>query len=354
MRRRHVRALRVGDHADAARPEARVVLGPGDLGAEGGAELAPDGRDVDAQPSRTPARAAGASPRRRRPRRPRRRSQAVRAKRPGGRSPSGVSGASSIASKAAQSRSRSASNQARAASFQGLVRRRHRSCGACATGACRGQAARVLQVRRARRMRAARRATTGTRGDGRPASERLQEPGGELDRHQAADLHFDEQGIRDLPDAEELQLFLELWRAGHRPAPDHDRHRRVPGDVLHAQHAHGVRQRRADHARRELRLAAALRARDRRVDVLHRRLYPSLPRALLRLLQEAARAAVDARRAHPADHDGDRVHGLRAALGADVVLGCDGHHQPVLRDPGDRQGRSSPGCGADSRSPTRR
>ena len=43
--------------------------------------------------------------------------------------------------------------------------------------------------------------------------------------------------------------------------------------------------------------------------------------SLLRLLQEAARAAVDARRAHPADHDGDRVHGLRAAVGADVGTG---------------------------------
>ena len=41
---------------------------------------------------------------------------------------------------------------------------------------------------------------------------------------------------------------------------------------------HGLRQRRAHHARRELRLAAALHALERRVDVLHRRLYPHLPR----------------------------------------------------------------------------
>ena len=61
-----------------------------------------------------------------------------------------------------------------------------------------------------------------------------------------------------------------------------------------------LRQRRAHHARRELGLAAALYARGRRLDVLPRRLYPHLPRPLLRLLQGAARSAVDPRRAHPA------------------------------------------------------
>ena len=74
----------------------------------------------------------------------------------------------------------------------------------------------------------------------------------------------------------------------------------------------------------------------RRLDVLHRRLHPHLPRPLLRLLQGAARAAVDARRRHPAADDGDRLHGLRAALGPDELLGRHRHHQPVLGDPARR------------------
>ena len=39
----------------------------------------------------------------------------------------------------------------------------------------------------------------------------------------------------------------------------------------------------------------------------------------------------------PAADDGDRLHGIRAALGADVLLGRDRHHQPVLRHPAGRQ-----------------
>ena len=54
--------------------------------------------------------------------------------------------------------------------------------------------------------------------------------------------------------------------------------------------------RRAHPARRELRLAAAQLARGRRLDVLHRRLHPHLPRPLLRLLQGPARSALDPRR----------------------------------------------------------
>ena len=45
---RHMRIPRMGDQRDAARPEARVVLGAGDLLAEFGREFAVDGRDVDA------------------------------------------------------------------------------------------------------------------------------------------------------------------------------------------------------------------------------------------------------------------------------------------------------------------
>ena len=61
---------------------------------------------------------------------------------------------------------------------------------------------------------------------------------------------------------------------------------------------HGLRLGRNHHARRELRLAVALRARQRRLDVLPRGLRPHVPRHVLRLLQGAARGVVDSRR-HP-------------------------------------------------------
>ena len=109
-----------------------------------------------------------------------------------------------------------------------------------------------------------------------------------------------------------------------------------------------------DHARRELRLAAALSALQRRVALLLRRLHPHLPRPLLRLLQGAARDAVDPRRHHLPPDDGDGLHGLRAALGADELLGGDRHHQPLHGDPAGRRLRSRPGCAAASRSTTRR
>ena len=77
------------------------------------------------------------------------------------------------------------------------------------------------------------------------------------------------------------------------------------------------------------------------------------PRPLLRLLQGAARGAVDPRRRHlPAD-DGHRLHGLLAALGADELLGRDRHHQPVLlhrRHHSRASARAScSGCGAATR-----
>ncbi len=49
----------------------------------------------------------------------------------------------------------------------------------------------------------------------------------------------------------------------------------------------GLQFHRAHHARRELRLAAALSALQRRLDVLPRRLHPHVPRHVLRLLQVA-------------------------------------------------------------------
>ncbi len=116
----------------------------------------------------------------------------------------------------------------------------------------------------------------------------------------------------------------------------------------------GLQLRRAHHARRELRLADPLSARQRRLDVLPRRLHPHLPRHLLRLLQGAARGAVAARRHHLPPDDGHRLHGLRAALGPDELLGRDGDHQPLLGASRWSATPSSPGCGAASRSTIRR
>ncbi len=143
--------------------------------------------------------------------------------------------------------------------------------------------------------------------------------------------------VRRVPDAAQPELLVDLRRHSHLHARGADRDRRRAGDALHADLEGSVRLGRAHHARRELRLAVPLRARQRRLDVLPRRLHPHVPRALLRLLQGAARGAVDSGRHHlPAD-DGDRVHGLRAALGPDELLGRDRHHQPVLGDPAVRQ-----------------
>ena len=98
--------------------------------------------------------------------------------------------------------------------------------------------------------------------------------------------------------------------------------------------------------------------RRRRLDVLHRRLHPHLPRPLLRVLQGAARGALDPRRVHLPRHDGDGLHGLHAALGPDELLGRHRHHQPVLvaRTRSSRASAppSSNGCGAATRSRARR
>ncbi len=58
---------------------------------------------------------------------------------------------------------------------------------------------------------------------------------------------------------------------------------------------------------------------------------------LLRLVQGAARAGVDARPGHLLPDDGDGVHGLRPALGADELLGRAGHHRLLLGFPGHRR-----------------
>ena len=139
--------------------------------------------------------------------------------------------------------------------------------------------------------------------------------------------------LHRLPGSAQPELLVDLRRHPRVPAGDADRHRRRAGDALHAACRLRLQFRRRHHARRELRLAAALCARQRRVDVLPRRLHPHVPRHVLRLLQGAARGVVDPRRDPAAAHDHDRLHGLRAALGPDELLGGRRHHQPVLGDP---------------------
>ena len=147
--------------------------------------------------------------------------------------------------------------------------------------------------------------------------------------------------VRRLPDAAQHQLPVDRRRAADASASPC---RSLTGIVLAMHYAptrgRRLQQRRAHPPRRELRLADPQHPRGRRLHVLPRRLHPHRPRPLLRLLQGAARGAVDHRRRHlPAD-DGHRLHGLLAALGPDELLGGDGHHQPVLlarlRHPGPR------------------
>ncbi len=64
--------------------------------------------------------------------------------------------------------------------------------------------------------------------------------------------------------------------------------------------------------------------------LLHRHLYPHLPRPLLRLLQGAARDGVAAGRRHLPPDDGHRLHGLCASLGPDELLGRAGDHRLLL------------------------
>ena len=144
-------------------------------------------------------------------------------------------------------------------------------------------------------------------------------------------------GRRRLSGAAQPQLLVEFRRSRRAVPDDPDRHRHRAGDALLRERRRRVQFGRAHHARRQCRLAAPLRPHERRQLLLHRHLHPHLPRALLRLVQGAARAGVDARPRHlPAD-DGDRVHGLRAALGPDELLGRAGHHRLLLGLPAGRR-----------------
>src|SRR3546814_1437521 len=106
---------------------------------------------------------------------------------------------------------------------------------------------------------------------------------------------------------------------------------------------------RSYHARRERRLVHPLRAYERREHVLHRRLSAHLSRPLLWFVQGTARNGLAARgRDLPLD-DGDRLHGLCAAVGPDELLGRAGDNRLLLGDTagGDRTSTrltSSPYC----------
>src|SRR5437870_2683760 len=130
--------------------------------------------------------------------------------------------------------------------------------------------------------------------------------------------------LRRLSGSAQSQLLVDVRRHPVVPARRADRDRHHPGDALHTARRHGVQFRRAHHARRELRLAAALPALQRRLDVLHRRLCAHVPRPLLRFVQGAARGFMDPWRDHlPAD-DGARIPRLHATMkdGFMVVLFC--------------------------------
>ena len=153
-----------------------------------------------------------------------------------------------------------------------------------------------------------------------------------MDGAPAADRWFDPLLVHRLSGPAQSQLLVDVRRHPVIPAGRADRHRRHSGDALHAARRHGVQFRRAYHARRELRLAAALPALERRIDVLCRGLHPHVPRHVLRLVQGATRGALDPRRHSLSSDDGDRVPRLHAAVGPDELLGRHRHHQLLLGD----------------------
>ena len=160
--------------------------------------------------------------------------------------------------------------------------------------------------------------------------------------------------VRRLSGAAQPQLHVDLRRDPVLHAGRADRHRRRAGDALRSLRDRSVRLGQPHHARRELRLADPLHAHQRRVAVLPRRLHPHVPRHLLRVLQGAARAPVDPRRHHLLPDDGDRLHGLRPALGLDELRRRDSHHQSALRHSACRNRPLPIGCGAATRSAIRR
>src|SRR5260370_11130423 len=120
-----------------------------------------------------------------------------------------------------------------------------------------------------------------------------QEPLAEMAGGSAADPEPRPFLVRRLSDAAEPELLVGLRRHSELPAGRADRDRRRAGHALYPRCGSRVQFRRAYHARRELGLAAALCARDWRLDVLPGGLRPHVPRPLLRLLQGSPRGAVD-------------------------------------------------------------
>src|SRR5215831_3420526 len=129
-----------------------------------------------------------------------------------------------------------------------------------------------------------------------------------------------------------IALFASIVLLAFLPWLDRctDSYRRRAGDALHSACRLCLQFRRVDHARRELRLAAALSACQWRFVLFRRGLRPHRAQHVLRLLQGSARGVVDPRR-YPVPLDGGHgLHGLRAALRPDELLGGDRHHQSVL------------------------
>src|SRR5258705_13462731 len=120
----------------------------------------------------------------------------------------------------------------------------------------------------------------------------------EVDRTASTDFRSRPLLVCGLSDAAESELLVDLRRHPFVDARGADPDRRDPGDALYAGGHHGLQICRADHARRELRLAVALYARERRVDVLPGRLHPHVPRPVLWFVQGAAGNPLDSRRHH--------------------------------------------------------
>src|SRR5207244_3093875 len=95
-----------------------------------------------------------------------------------------------------------------------------------------------------------------------------------LARTAAANRRADPFLLRRLSDAAQSELLVDLRRHSCIHAGGAVRHRHRARHALYAAHRPRLQLRRADHARRELWLAAALPPFERRLDVLPRRLHP--------------------------------------------------------------------------------
>ena len=170
---------------------------------------------------------------------------------------------------------------------------------------------------------------------------------------QAADCRADSCGL-DHPHAQEPELDVDLGNRSDLLSRPPDRHRHRPGHALHATRGHGVRFSRAHHAERQFRMGIPVYPRQWSLAFLYRRLRPHLSGSLLRFLQGSAGDNLDYRHADLSRDDGDGVHGIRAAMGTDVVLGRDRDHGTLWRHSGRSARSSRNGCWVDPRWTTRR